>query len=345
MSLEQSVTALEQRNAELVSEVVRARDAVMGLSNMYTTITLGLAGTEDGQYFTVPGNGAYQKLYQHDGAQAPLIATYPSNSDLTDALTTLNTAVSDHVSDADPHTQYVDAAGVHAAFNQYGLGLGQSGFTGDMDTLTSPGSYLVAPAASNGPIGSNPGIVYVSGGSVYADNDRTSQLWIGYSTNKEIYARTQDDGTWSAWQKLLTISDILGTVSQSLGVPTGSIIERGSNTNGEYVKFADGTLICNIQTTAATLFGYAADTFDVNVSVGSIYQPSSSLQWDFPTDFINTNSQIHSILLNGSSLDDAAYGTRSGLTATGYMNFLVNSPVTATGASQRFTLSAIGRWF
>jgi hypothetical protein len=40
-----------------------------------------------------------------------LIATYPSkeqaDSDLTDALTTLNTAVSDHVSDADPHAQYL----------------------------------------------------------------------------------------------------------------------------------------------------------------------------------------------------------------------------------------------
>ena len=111
MSLEQSVTALEQRNAELVSEVVRARDAVMGLSNMYTTITLGLAGTEDGQYFTVPGNGAYQKLYQHDGSQAPLIATYPSNSDLTDALTTLNTAMSDHVALPDPHAQYAEISG------------------------------------------------------------------------------------------------------------------------------------------------------------------------------------------------------------------------------------------
>ena len=257
----------------------------------------------------------------------------------------LDGGLQDHLDAADPHDQYTTAAEVNAAFNQYGLGLGQSGFRGDMDTLTSPGSYLVASAASNGPIGGNPGIVYASGGSVDADNDRTSQLWIGYSTNKEIYARTQDDGTWSAWQKLLTISDILGTVSQSLGVPTGSIIERGSNTNGEYVKFADGTLICNIQTTATTLFGYAADTFDVNVSVGSIYQPSSSLQWNFPTDFINTNSQSHSILLNGSSLGNAAYGTRSGLTATVYMRFLVNSPVTATGASQRFTLSAIGRWF
>lgn len=37
---------------------------------------------------------------------------------------------------------------------------------------------------------------------------------------------------------------IVGPVSQVGGVPSGSIIERGSNANGEYVKFADGTLMC-----------------------------------------------------------------------------------------------------
>lgn len=38
--------------------------------------------------------------------------------------------------------------------------------------------------------------------------------------------------------------NLLGTVSQSGGVPTGAIIERGSNANGEYVRWADGTQIC-----------------------------------------------------------------------------------------------------
>ncbi len=38
--------------------------------------------------------------------------------------------------------------------------------------------------------------------------------------------------------------NILGTVSQSSGVPTGAIIESGSNANGEYVMYADGTQIC-----------------------------------------------------------------------------------------------------
>ncbi|MGM0858662.1 MAG: hypothetical protein ACQEW0_16515 [Pseudomonadota bacterium] len=39
---------------------------------------------------------------------------------------------------------------------------------------------------------------------------------------------------------------ILGTVSESGGVPTGAIIERGSNANGEYVKFAGGRAVAII---------------------------------------------------------------------------------------------------
>ncbi|NYS26205.1 DUF2793 domain-containing protein [Rhodobacteraceae bacterium 2376] len=37
--------------------------------------------------------------------------------------------------------------------------------------------------------------------------------------------------------------NILGTVSQSGGVPTGAVIDAGANANGHYVRFADGTMI------------------------------------------------------------------------------------------------------
>ena len=40
------------------------------------------------------------------------------------------------------------------------------------------------------------------------------------------------------------IPGLVGTVSQSGGIPTGAVVERGSNANGEYVRFADGTQIC-----------------------------------------------------------------------------------------------------
>lgn len=46
-------------------------------------------------------------------------------------------------------------------------------------------------------------------------------------------------------------TNIVGTVSQSAGVPTGAIIERGSNANGEYVRWADGTQECWTNQSAA----------------------------------------------------------------------------------------------
>jgi len=43
---------------------------------------------------------------------------------------------------------------------------------------------------------------------------------------------------------LYSRDSILGAVSQVGGVPTGAIIEIGSNANGNFIKYADGTLIC-----------------------------------------------------------------------------------------------------
>jgi hypothetical protein len=60
----------------------------------------------------------------------------------------------------------------------------------------------------------------------------------------EIYVTFRTTTKWQQPRRLFTQGTILGTVSQASGVPTGAIIERGSNGNGEYVKFADGTLIC-----------------------------------------------------------------------------------------------------
>lgn len=50
--------------------------------------------------------------------------------------------------------------------------------------------------------------------------------------------------TWLPWRELFSSLNILGTVSQSGGVPTGAIIEQDSNANGEYTRWADGTQVC-----------------------------------------------------------------------------------------------------
>ena len=57
------------------------------------------------------------------------------------------------------------------------------------------------------------------------------------------------------WAELWTKQTALGTVSQAAGVPTGAIIERGTNANGEYVRFADGTQIYTQTLTASAAAG------------------------------------------------------------------------------------------
>lgn len=75
--------------------------------------------------------------------------------------------------------------------------------------------------------------------------------------------------------------NILGTVSQSSGVPTGAIIERGSNANGEYAKFADGTLL--MKRTAA-----------VNTTI------SSPQTFNFPAAFVGDRPAV-SLSAGGSA--------------------------------------------
>jgi hypothetical protein len=57
-------------------------------------------------------------------------------------------------------------------------------------------------------------------------------------------------------------TNVLGTVSQASGVPTGALIESGSNANGFFVKYADGTMICRATPTA----GITQTTANVAVS-------------------------------------------------------------------------------
>ena len=78
--------------------------------------------------------------------------------------------------------------------------------------------------------------------------------------------------------KAAAVADVLGTVSQSGGVPTGAIFEKGSNANGEYVKFADGSMYC-------TAIGQV-EQFAAQGSLFISNQTSTLL----PVSFISTDS-------------------------------------------------------
>jgi hypothetical protein len=71
--------------------------------------------------------------------------------------------------------------------------------------------------------------------------------------------------------------NILGSVSQSGGTPTGALVEAGSNSNGNYVRFADGTQIC-----------WGSLTLD-NISTSRC-----GATWTFPAAFVDNTYRVHS---------------------------------------------------
>lgn len=129
------------------------------------------------------------------------------------------------------------------------------------------------------------------------------------------------------------VASIVGVVSQSGGVATGAIVERGGNENGEYTKFADGTLICRIpakQTTYTT----------INVL---------RYLWTFPTPFAAGTTPMISLTIHGiiginKQISGAvpAYSSAASATCDIYSKgqFVAGDEVNA-----QLSALSIGRWF
>lgn len=115
-------------------------------------------------------------------------------------------------------------------------------------------------------------------------------------------------------------SNILGTVSQTGGVPTGAIIEGGSNANGKYVKYADGTMVC---------YHPVAGSADGNPS------------WTFPVEFAASPEVVATIINNDNSIRVSYAKT---ITTTAVV-FRVNVGTTINNSGSPLSAIAYGRWF
>ena len=124
---------------------------------------------------------------------------------------------------------------------------------------------------------------------------------------------------------------ILGTVSQSAGVPTGAVIESGSNANGKYVRLADGTQICFVQLTAAG---------NISTAYGSVYTTGTK-GWTFPAAFVAVPSTTVS---ESSGVGDCwgGLGVASSTTTNTTFQLLRAGPFSAVPTA---ALTAVGRWY
>jgi hypothetical protein len=97
----------------------------------------------------------------------------------------------------------------------------------------------------------------------------------------------------------------VGTVSESSGTPTGAVLEFGSNANGEYTKFADGTLICsryNLAPNTVYSFPHAFATGTTPSVVTEFNNVNSSTATPYSYQSVRnvTNTQYASSYVSGS---------------------------------------------
>ena len=124
--------------------------------------------------------------------------------------------------------------------------------------------------------------------------------------------------------------NVLGTVSESGGVPTGAIIQRGSNANGEFVRYADGTQISWIHNHNG---GELA-----NIPSGNVFMTEFQ-SYTFPVEFSQTPAV--SITSRGSSTWS---GNCRSANPSGVSNYLQFSS-TSNSSTVEARIIAIGHWF
>ncbi|WP_256590571.1 MULTISPECIES: phage tail protein [unclassified Pseudomonas] len=166
-----------------------------------------------------------------------------------------------------------------------------------------------------------------------ANEDITSLL--GLTTALSIAqggtgATSAGDARTALGLKYTATADLVGTVSQSGGLPTGSIIERKSNAGGEWVKFADGTLIC--WSGAASI---PTGVIGAN-NVGTV------VTLTLPIAFANAQFNISATAGPNSSNDH--YGVTNAIpNGTNSINVVIRNGAMAQTFNMRFLV--VGRWF
>ena len=202
-----------------------------------------------------------------------------------------------------------------------------TGADGFAQFFVAPGEYRIT---ATGPTGSITWRFNVLTGDAALMTNNTGGATLGTVAAQNANAVAITGGTVNATtlqqggSQAYARSNILGTVSQSGGVPTGAVIQRGSNANGEFVRYADGTQLCWASRSSGA---------------------TGAATWPFPTSFVNTTN------LNVQATANTGFGGGvSGVAqvfnqTTSSVSFTAVNTNSATILNQPIFLKAIGRWY
>lgn len=148
---------------------------------------------------------------------------------------------------------------------------------------------------------------------------------------KELVQQDLHDGGQLYTFPLVSFTSTGTTVALTKINHNQRIIESGSNENGRWTKFADGTMICTNTTEKGPL----------NTTVGGFYK-TTSYDWIYPMPFLNSGNNFNGNVMYASSSCWVAHGdSNNSATKATYKIF----GDTQTGNTTiGISLMAIGRW-
>ena len=181
----------------------------------------------------------------------------------------------------------------------------------NLNNYQNTGLYYFSNSPANIPVGSNGWLLVIAG---YNANTITKQIWLRHGTinsnDFEIYVRTYS-GSWGNWNRLITE------------------VESGSNSNGSYRKYSDGTMEC---------WGTKTSTINISTSYeGSYFGGINGI--NFPASFISA-PQVTCTLQQGSALLGV---NLSGASASGF-NVYIWKQQSKNNVSVTLNYRAIGKW-
>ncbi len=110
----------------------------------------------------------------------------------------------------------------------------------------------------------------------------------------------------------------------------GTIIEKGSNSDGTYIKYADGTMIC---------YGKKSQTLAITTQSGGVYY--NSIIFTFPQEFIEAPVAVPALTQTGGILFTSL---GNGFPIPTQAQVRVLSMVSQASANVTASYIAIGRW-
>jgi hypothetical protein len=145
--------------------------------------------------------------------------------------------------------------------------------------------------------------------------------------NSHVYWRRMNTN-WDAWRRLYDTGNVLGSVSQTAGIPTGGLIERISNANGRAERLFSGSQECWRETLTAA---------NANTAAGSRWR-SADVTWTFPSAFLGGTTPVVT-----ASVADADCDVRLVSVSSTQAVFRVVSDVSKSSALT-ILANARGRW-